>query len=105
MPRGRTATGPRAPLASTPASAGTMTERRTGNPMILTALDDIRPGMVLGVGVRNKEGHTLLGPGVELTESYVDRLRDLGYCAMWIDTEDTSDIPYQDMLTESTRLS
>ena len=73
--------------------------------MILTALDDVRPGMVLGVGIRNKEGHTLLGPGVALTESYVDRLRDLGYCAMWIDTEDTSDIPYQDMLTESTRLS
>ena len=73
--------------------------------MILTALDDVRPGMVLGVGIRNKEGHTLLGPGVALTEPYVDRLRDLGYCAMWIDTEDTSDIPYQDMLTESTRLS
>src|SRR5437870_9383904 len=82
-----------------------MTVRRTGDPMILTALDDVRPGMVLGVGIRNKEGHTLLGPGVALTESYVDRLRDLGYCAMWIDTEDTSDIPYQDMLTESTRLA
>jgi HD-GYP domain-containing protein (c-di-GMP phosphodiesterase class II) len=73
--------------------------------MILTALDDVRPGMVLGVGIRNKEGHTLLGPGIPLTESYVNRLRDLGYCAMWIDTEDTSDIPYQDMLSESTRLT
>src|SRR5437870_1329729 len=73
--------------------------------MILTALDDVHPGMTLGVGVRNKEGHTLLGPGVTLTESYVNRLRELGYCALWIETEDTADIPYQDMLTESTRLA
>lgn len=72
--------------------------------MILTALDDVQPGMVLGVGVRNKEGHMLLGSGVPLTESYVNRLREFGYCALWIDTDDTTDIPYQDMLTESTRL-
>ncbi len=71
--------------------------------MILTSLDDVRPGMVLGVGLRNREGLTLLGPGVTLTGEYVQRLRDLGYWAVWIDDEDTRDIRREDILSESTR--
>jgi HD-GYP domain-containing protein (c-di-GMP phosphodiesterase class II) len=73
--------------------------------MILTSLGDIRPGMILGVGLRNKEGHMLLGPGMALTALYIDRLKDLGYCALWIEDEDTRDIPYQDTLSEATRLA
>jgi HD-GYP domain-containing protein (c-di-GMP phosphodiesterase class II) len=73
--------------------------------MILMALRDIRPGMLVGVGLRNKEGHTLLGPGVALTPSYIARLEQLGYCAVWIDDEDTRDIPYADTLSEATRLA
>lgn len=73
--------------------------------MILMSLDDVRPGMVVGVGLRNREGHTLLGPGMTLTGEYIGRLRQLGYCALWIDDEDTRDIPYQDLLSESTRLA
>jgi HD-GYP domain-containing protein (c-di-GMP phosphodiesterase class II) len=68
-------------------------------------LGDIRPGMILGVGLRNKEGHMLLGPGMALTALYIDRLKDLGYCALWIEDEDTRDIPYQDTLSEATRLA
>jgi HD-GYP domain-containing protein (c-di-GMP phosphodiesterase class II) len=73
--------------------------------MILMALRDIRPGMLVGVGLRNKEGHTLLGAGVALTPSYIARLEQLGYCAVWIDDEDTRDIPYADTLSEATRLA
>ena len=73
--------------------------------MILTALDDVRPGMVLGVGLRNVEGHTILGPGQALSPTYIGRLKELGYCAVWIDDEDTRDIPYEDPLSEATRLS
>jgi len=35
--------------------------------MILTSLDEVRPGMALGAGVHNPEGQTLLGPDVPLT--------------------------------------
>jgi HD-GYP domain-containing protein (c-di-GMP phosphodiesterase class II) len=71
--------------------------------MILLALEDVRPGMVLGVGLRNREGHTVLGAGQSLTAGFVARLKSLGYCAVWIDDEDTRDIPYSDPLTDSTR--
>ena len=73
--------------------------------MILTSLDDVRPGMSLGVGLHNREGYTLLGPGVVLTDEYIGRLRDLGWGAVWIDDPDTRDIPYEHVLSESTRLA
>src|SRR6266545_1875704 len=71
--------------------------------MILLALEDVRPGMVLGVGLRNREGHTVLGAGQSLTPKFVDRLKGLGYCAVWIDDEDTRDIPYADTISDTTR--
>jgi HD-GYP domain-containing protein (c-di-GMP phosphodiesterase class II) len=73
--------------------------------MILKSLDEVRPGMLLGVGLRNREGHTLLGPGQALSFEYIARLQALGYCAVWIDDEDTRDIPYEDTLSEATRLA
>jgi HD-GYP domain-containing protein (c-di-GMP phosphodiesterase class II) len=73
--------------------------------MILTPLDDVRPGMVLGVGFHNKEGQTLLGPGVDLTPAFVARLQALGCAAVWIDDPETRDIPYDHLLTENTRLA
>ncbi len=73
--------------------------------MILLSLSDVQPGMVLGVGLRNKEGHILLGPGVVLTHQYLGRLQDLGYCAIWIDDEETRDIPIDDAITEATRIA
>jgi len=73
--------------------------------MILRSLDDVWPGMVLGVGLRNRKGHTLLGAGQILTPDYIERLRELGYFAVWIDDEDTKDIPYEDSLSDATRLA
>jgi HD-GYP domain-containing protein (c-di-GMP phosphodiesterase class II) len=72
--------------------------------MILTALEDVTPGMTLGVGLRNREGHMLLGPGVVLTDEYIKRLADMGYRAVWVDDEDTRDIPYEDSLSDRTRV-
>jgi HD-GYP domain-containing protein (c-di-GMP phosphodiesterase class II) len=73
--------------------------------MILLSLEEVRPGMVLGVGLRNSKGHTLLGPGQVLNATYIGRLQQLGYCAVWIDDEDTRDIPYEDTLSEATRIA
>jgi hypothetical protein len=50
--------------------------------VILMSLDDLRPGMRLGVGMHNREGHMLLGPGVSLTSQYISRLRELGCSAL-----------------------
>lgn len=73
--------------------------------MILMALEDVRPGMVLGMALQNKEGHTLLGPGMVLTPEYIGRLRELGYWAAWIDDEDTRDISYEQAISSATRLA
>jgi HD-GYP domain-containing protein (c-di-GMP phosphodiesterase class II) len=73
--------------------------------MILMSLEDVRPGMVVGVGLRNREGHTVLGPGEVLTPDYIGRLRELGYWAVWIDDTDTRDIPHEEPLSEATRVA
>ena len=73
--------------------------------MIQMSLDEIRPSMVLGTAIHNREGQTLLGPGVALTPDYIGRLRALGYTSTWIDDPDTRDIPYDHVLSESTRLA
>jgi len=73
--------------------------------VILMSLDDLRPGMRLGIGMHNREGHMLLGPGVSLTSQYIARLRDLGCSALWVDDEDTRDIPYEQILTDTTRMA
>jgi HD-GYP domain-containing protein (c-di-GMP phosphodiesterase class II) len=67
------------------------------------ALEDVRPGMQLGRALRNREGHTLLGAGMTLSPDYVERLRALGYWAVWIDDEDTRDIDVPDTVSEATR--
>jgi HD-GYP domain-containing protein (c-di-GMP phosphodiesterase class II) len=73
--------------------------------MILLALEDVRPGMLLGRTLYNREGHTLLGAGMPLTPQYIGRLQELGYWAVWIDDEDTRDIVYRDAVTDTTRLA
>jgi hypothetical protein len=69
------------------------------------SLDDLRPGMRLGVGMHNREGHMLLGPGVSLTTQHIARLRDLGCSALWVGDEDTRDLTYEQILTDTTRMA
>jgi HD-GYP domain-containing protein (c-di-GMP phosphodiesterase class II) len=73
--------------------------------MILLALEDVRPGMLLGRTIYNREGHTLLGAGMPLSPQYIGRLQELGYWAVWIEDEDTRDIVYRDAVTDATRLA
>jgi hypothetical protein len=69
------------------------------------SLDDLRPGMRLRVEMHNREGHMLLGPGVSLTSQYISRLVELGCSALWIDDEDTQNIPYERILSDTTRMA
>ena len=73
--------------------------------MIQVAVDSVRKGMRLGVGVRDASGHLLLGPGVILNEEYIARLKVRGYGAVWIEDQDTGDIPYEENLSEATRIA
>ena len=79
---------------------GPGTDDRT---MILRSIVEIRPGMVLGVTLRNRDGHTVLGAGEKITSEFLARLESLGYSAIWIDDEDTRDIPYQDPISDEAR--
>ncbi len=72
--------------------------------MLLTPLHEVRPGMMLGVGVHNPDGQTLLGPDVPLTQAYIARLGAMGCSRVWIEDEDTRDIQYDHVLSEDTRL-
>ena len=73
--------------------------------MIQIAVDVLRKGMRVGVGVRDASGHLLLGPGVILNEEYIARLKTRGYAAVWIEDQDTADVPYEENLSEATRIA
>ena len=72
--------------------------------MIFMSVEDLRPGMQLALPLHNKEGHTLLGPNVELSATFIARLQDLGYWAVWVDDEDARDIVYEPMLSEPAQM-
>ena len=73
--------------------------------MIQLPMDDEREGMRLGVAVRDTDGRVLLGPGVVLNPTYIVQLRQRGFWAVWIEDNDTQDIPYEENLSEATRLA
>lgn len=73
--------------------------------MIQLSLDDVREGMRVGVAVRDTDGRILLGPGVVLNATYLSQLRQRGFWALWIEDNDTQDIPYDENLSEATRLA
>jgi HD-GYP domain-containing protein (c-di-GMP phosphodiesterase class II) len=64
--------------------------------MRLVNVDSIERGMRLGDPVFAPTGQMLLAKGVELTSTYVERLRSLGVPAVYIQDPDTADvqIPY-----------
>jgi HD-GYP domain-containing protein (c-di-GMP phosphodiesterase class II) len=73
--------------------------------MIQLSLDDVREGMRLGIAVRDPDGRILLGPGVVLNLTYISQLRQRGFWAVWIEDSDTQDIPYEENLSEATRVA
>ena len=67
------------------------------------AIDQLRPGMVVGRTVLNSRGDVLLRAGTTLNDSYVGMLRTRGYAAVLVADPDTDDVTMADYLSERVR--
>lgn len=53
--------------------------------MLKMRIEEVRPGMVTARAIYDSDGKVLLNAGVELKESYIKRLKQLGFPALYID--------------------
>lgn len=72
--------------------------------MRLVETTKCRPGMILARNIYNETGITLLGQGMELTQSILDRLLHHGIHSIYIHDERTSDIVAIEPISEETRI-
>jgi HD-GYP domain-containing protein (c-di-GMP phosphodiesterase class II) len=66
-------------------------------------LEELKPGMVVAKPIYDQEGRVLLNRGVVLRDSLIDRLRQIGCPAVYIDVPLAEGIVLPDMLKEETR--
>jgi HD-GYP domain-containing protein (c-di-GMP phosphodiesterase class II) len=66
-------------------------------------LDRMEPGMKLGRTIYTPDGRVLLGEGVLLKASYIERLRDLDISSIYINDEISADIDIPDILSDPVR--
>ncbi len=71
--------------------------------MYRVSVDYLKPGMILGKAIISDTGTVLLNKGVKLTEFYIDKLKKLGYDAVFIEDPETTDIVVEDDIKEQTR--
>jgi HD-GYP domain-containing protein (c-di-GMP phosphodiesterase class II) len=62
-----------------------------------------KPGMRLGKPIISEEGQTLIGYNVELSQTFINKLIQLGYQQIYIEDKRTDDIYIEDSLKEETR--
>lgn len=60
--------------------------------MRYVSIQNAQPGMHLASDLYDSQGRTVIGGGCELTKNYINRLRDLGFAAVYIDDELSNDI-------------
>ena len=60
--------------------------------MRYVAIEDARPGMYLAYDLYDSQGRTVIGGGCELTANYIQRLREYGFAAVYIDDDISEDI-------------
>ncbi len=70
--------------------------------MRFVASSDLKPGMIVGKRVVNRDEKTLLEKGIELTQQYIDRLRSNGYMGIYIIDKFSRDIEIQETVSERT---
>src|SRR4051812_25347373 len=71
--------------------------------MRLVNIDSVTPDMTLGESIHGTAGQILLHRGVTLTHHYISHLRSIGYPAIYIDDDDTSDIAVAHPVSPETR--
>lgn len=64
----------------------------------------VRPGMRLACPIFTSDGSVLLGCGVELTQRYIDRLKERGISNIYIDDELSEGIEVKDVISDETRI-
>ncbi|MCX7781873.1 MAG: HD-GYP domain-containing protein, partial [Negativicutes bacterium] len=67
-------------------------------------LDNISVGMKLAKPLYSADGQILLSEGIELTERYVKRLKELDVTYIYIEDEFTKDIDVPDVVSERARM-
>lgn len=60
---------------------------------------DLEPGMKLAKPVTNESGMVLLKEGTELTDSLIDKLRNMGVDAVYIKGTSRPALPMEEMLS------
>jgi HD-GYP domain-containing protein (c-di-GMP phosphodiesterase class II) len=68
-------------------------------------LSAVEVGAELGKTLYNERGDVLLRKGAELTERYLDLLRERGFASVYIQDEDTADIVIDDIVSEHVRVN
>src|SRR4051794_40839726 len=71
--------------------------------MRLVNIDSVTPDMKLGESIHGAAGQILLHRGVTLTHRYIAHLRSIGYPAIYVDDDDTSDIAVAHAISPETR--
>lgn len=68
-----------------------------------SSINRLKQGDVLGRTIYANDGRVLLGRGIALTASYIQRLRELGITIVYVDDEETKDIVVEDIISEEHR--
>lgn len=71
--------------------------------MQLLRLDEVQPGMLLARSLFDEKGQILLGKGIELSESYLARLKGLGISQVAVEAPGTEDIQIETLISDRLR--
>jgi len=70
----------------------------------LIRIENVQPGMILGMPLRDEKENILLNQGVQLSERYINRLKELGFQSIYTGGDpDTEDILIEDIIPEHRR--
>ena len=69
-----------------------------GDGMPKISSDKLMPGMVLVKPITGKNGMVLLGEGAELTEKWIERIRDMDVEGIFVDGPSEQSIPLEEAL-------
>lgn len=72
--------------------------------MYKVAIENCKPNMVLGKSLYNASGDLLLAAGYRLQDKYLQRLKILGYSAIWVQEEGTENIIPEELINEQLAL-
>ena len=71
--------------------------------MRYVAIEDAKPGMYLAYDLYDSQGRTVIGGGCELTANYIQRLREYGFAAVYIDDDISEDIKIETVIPPELR--